>query len=427
MRRLLFLSYYTPPRAGVATSRTRQLLRYLPEYGWEVQVVTAHLPGADASVVQTPYLDLSATVKRAVGLKSNSAHAAFGVQPAAKGQRPSLKQRAFSFAYTLLNYPDTEVGWFPHARRTLRELLRDERFDAILSSSPPFTTNIILASLAPKIPWVADFRDLWADSGYYGSNVRNAIDSALERWTLRSVDAVSTISEPLANVLRAHRTDMLVDVIPNAFDPEEWSGVPFEQEPACTFLYAGQFFEGRRDPRPLFEAVRSLIDDGAISAGEVRIDLYAKSEAWLTQAIESNQLQSVVRVMGFVPREEVMAAERRANRLLVLLFEGANTEGILTGKVFEYLGARRPILAIGGPQNSAIDQLFATTQSGQRVRTISALKDAVLAAVVEHRAHRVPVLDAERLVSVSAPTMASRFAALLDRVVDAQHVARPTL
>ncbi|MBV8636793.1 MAG: glycosyltransferase [Candidatus Eremiobacteraeota bacterium] len=427
MRRLLFLSYYTPPRAGVATTRTRQLVRYLPEHGWEVQVVTAELPGADENVIQTPYLDLSAAVKQAVGFGSKSAHATLGVAVAPKGQRLSLKQRAFSFGYTLLNYPDPEVGWFPRGRGVVGELLRSGRFDAILSSSPPFTTNLILASLTPKIPWVADFRDLWSDSGYYGSGVRNAVDSVLERWTLRSVDAVTTISEPLARVLRSHRKDVPVEVIPNAFDPEEWAGVPFELGDACTFLYAGQFFQGRRDPRPLFEAIRSLIDDGTILADEVRVDLYAKSEAWLTQAIEVNRLQPVVRVMGFVSREAVMAAERRANRLLVLLWEGANTEGIVTGKLFEYLGARRPILAVGGPERSAIDDVLTTTQSGGRVRTAAALKEAVRAAVEEHRAHRVPIVDAEHLIPFSASTIAGSFARLLDRVVDAQHIARPAI
>ena len=425
MRRLLFLSYYTPPRPGVATTRTRQLLRYLPDYGWDVTVVTARLPGADKGVVQTPYFDLYRSIKRASGFDGKSAYATLGVAPAAKGTRPSLRQRALSFAYALLTYPDPEVGWFPYGRRAVAELIQAEQFDAILSSSPPYITNLILASLAPRIPWVADFRDLWSDSGYYGSWVRNNVDSVLERWTLRHTNAVTTISEPLGRVLRSHRSGLSVEVIPNAYDPEEWDGLPFDVETQCTFLHAGQLFEGRRDPRPLFRAIRALIDHGIITEDEVRVDLYSTSEAWLTRVIAEERVEPIVRVTGVVPREEVMAAERRADRLLVLLWEGANTEGIVTGKLFEYLGARRPILAIGGPERSAVDEVLETSGAGERVRSEASLKDAVRRAVEEHREKRVRLVDENGLRLYGAATMARRFAQLLDRVVDAQHIVRP--
>ena len=164
-----------------------------------------------------------------------------------------------------------------------------------------------------------------------------------------------------------------------------------------------------------------------ISQDEVRVDLYARNQMWLEAAIEKEDLQAVVRVTGVMPRDDVMAAERRANRLLVLLWDGENAEGIVTGKLFEYLGARRPVLAIGGPERSAVDEVLTETGAGERVRALEPLKAAVLAAVQEHRARAVPIVSAERLVPFEASTMAASFARLLDRVVHAEHVASPTL
>ena len=114
--RALLVSYYTPPRAGVATTRTRQLLRYLPRFGWEVTAVTPQLEGAGENVVQTEYFDLAASVKRLVGLGERSAHAALGTSPQLVHERPTLRQRAVSLGFRLSTYPDAQVGWFGHGR-----------------------------------------------------------------------------------------------------------------------------------------------------------------------------------------------------------------------------------------------------------------------------------------------------------------------
>lgn len=424
IRRALFLSYYTPPRAGIATTRTRQLLRYLPECGWDVTAVTPALDGADPDVVQTGYFDLTESVKRVLGLGSGSAHATLGTTPAAVGAQPTLRQRAIRFGYALTTYPDAQVGWFAHGRRAVRELLAGGSFDAVISSSPPFTTNLILASLNLGVPWIADFRDLWSDGDYSHSTLRNALDSILERWTLGHASAATTITPHMASVLRSHRSTLSVDVIPNAFDPNEWNDVAFSAQARTTFLYAGQLFGGRRDPRPLLRAVRALIDRSEVAADEIAIDLYSQREPWLDEAIAQHRLEGVVRVMGVVPRADVLAAQRGADRLVVLLWDGgANAQGIATGKIFEYLGARRPILAVGGPQTSAVDEILQRTGAGERAREDAQIQAAVLAAVREHRAGLVRTIDAEAVRPYDAMTMAERFAAVLNRCTSGRGLA----
>ena len=417
MPRVLLVSYYAPPRAGVATTRTRQLLRYLPSAGWDVTIATALLEGAEPDIVQTPYIDASDTLKRLIGLKGASAHAQLGIEPPARGVKRTLKQAAVAWGYRLTSYPDAQIGWL-RARGTIDRLVQSGRFEVVLSSSPPFTTDLMLASLRLPIPWVADYRDLWSESNYYSTQARKTADAVLERWTLRKVSALTTISEPMASILRSHRRSLDVDVVPNAFDPQEWDGIPFEVEPRCTIVYAGQLFGGRRDPRPLFAAARSLIDAQLVEEEELAFHFYSKAEPWLTECIADYGLGKNVRVFGHVDRETVMRAERRADRLLVLLWEGGNTEGILTGKLFEYLGARRRILGVGGPIHSAVDELLSATDSGERYRDVPAIARALHAAVQQHRSGEIARIDEAAIVSYTAPEMARRMAMILDRVTN---------
>jgi glycosyltransferase involved in cell wall biosynthesis len=417
MRRVLFLSYYTPPRPGVATNRTSQLLRYLPAHGWNATAVTPVLPGAGANVVQTPYTDIVQVMKRAAGLGNSSTHAVFGTEPAAHGNRQNLRQRAILFVNAIAKYPDAQIGWLFHARRVLRDLLATGNYDAVLSSSPPFTTNLILAGLGLTVPWVADFRDLWGDARK-GTGLYGFLDKRLERWTLGKAQALTTISEPMARTLQRRRPGVPVHVVANAFDPKEWTGVPFAIEDRCTLVYAGQLFGGRRDPRPLFRAVRSLIEAGEIDREELHIDFYSQPEPWLDDAICENNLEGIVRVPGVVSREEVMAAERRADRLLVLLWDEGNSEGVVTGKLFEYLGARRRVLTVGGPVHSAVDEILDVTKGGVRPRDERALAAEVRSAVEEHKAARVPILDERAIEPYTAGTMAAKFAQILDSVTE---------
>lgn len=417
MRRVLFLSYYTPPRLGVATNRTSQLLRYLPAHGWSPTAVTPELPGASDDVVQTPFVDVLKTIKRMAGLGNANTHAALGTAPAAHGSRRNFRQRAIAFAYATATYPDAQIGWLFHGRSAVRRLLASGTYDAVLSSSPPFTTNLILAGLPLSVPWVADFRDLWGDARS-GSGITGFTDKRLERWTLGKAQALTTISEPMARTLQQRRSGVPVHVVANAFDPKEWIDVPFATEERCTFVYAGQLFGGRRDPRPLFRAVRSLIESGEISREDLYIDFYSLREPWLDEMIRNHNLEGVVRVPGVVSRDAVMAAERRADRLLVLLWDENSSEGVVTGKLFEYLGARRRVLTVGGPVHSAVDEILDITNGGMRGRDERALAAEVRAAVEEHKAARVVILDERAIEPYSASTMAARFARILDDVTE---------
>jgi glycosyltransferase involved in cell wall biosynthesis len=416
MRKLLLVSYHVPPRTGIGTERTRQLLTYLPAYGWDVTVLTAQVEHAPRNVIQTSYLDVRAMLKRSLGLGDRSAHAVLGAVPARTGVKRTLRQRAVEIGFAVTHYPDGMIGWLPGGIHGLRRILAAQHFDAILSSAPPFTTNLILGSTRSRIPWVADFRDLWTDSDAHSSLVRRWCDNVLEAWSLQRATLFTTISEPMAQALRSRHQGMRVEVIPNAFDAAEWSGVPFAMEPRCTIVYAGALYRGRRDPQLLFRALRSLIDAETIAHEEVRVDMYTTADRWLADMICEYGLQDVVNVREPVPREEIHLIERRANRLLVFLWDGPGAEGTLTGKLFEYLGARRRIVVAGGPKSSAVDQVLETTGAGVRCTNEGDLQRELLAAVQEHRRSTLGIVPEHAVAPYEASRLAQMFAQTLDSV-----------
>lgn len=418
VRRLLFLSYWVQPRNAIGTVRSTHLITHLPKYGWDVTVVTPRLPDVTGSdYVQTGYWDLKGLVKSAAGIGNRSTHEAFNVKVPAYGAKPTWMQRLIRAAAVPVNYPDEHAGWLPFACMTTRRLLRHENFDAILSSAPPFTTHVAAAASHRNIPWIADLRDLWAeDDSFDRSRFRRLIDDNLERRCLSQAAALTVSSTRSAQRFHNRYPGKPFYAISTGYDARDWERVPFGREPKCTLVYAGTLYWGKRDPTMLFAALRAIFDEGLASEDEICIDFYAPREQWLSELVEKYKICSAVRLHGFIERDAVLAAQRRANRLVVLSWDGPTAEGVVAGKLFEYFGARRPILAIGGPSESGVEDLLRETGAGVRTRSIEQTKGELLRALAEHRSGTLRTIPMQAVSVYSGENCARRFASVLDAV-----------
>ena len=418
MKRVLLLSYYVPPRSAIASVRVGQMMRTLPSRGWEVVPVTPDLGDGvqyAGDVRTTSVVDFKEPVRRLFGVKpSQSTHERFGLESGGVATTIPLKQRAIHLGYELSEYMNRSFGWIGPGSRAICEILERERFDAVLSTSPPEVTHIVASRVHGRIPWIADFRDPWLRSGLRAAPLV-AIDRILERRTLRGALAITTVSEPLAELFRKRYPHIPVHVILNAYSESDWQNVPFERSEKATFVYAGQLYSGRRDPRPLFEAVSQLLRDRLIAPEELSIDFYGPSNDWLQAEVRRFGIAAVVRLHPQLPRNEILRIERSAARLLMLLWNNENEAGTYTGKLFEYLGARRPILAIGGPERSVVDDVLASTGAGTRARTVPALRDSVLQAVVEFRDGGAREIPKGLAGEFESARLGERFAEVFDR------------
>jgi glycosyltransferase involved in cell wall biosynthesis len=422
-RRLLFLSYWMPPRNGIGSVRAAHLIKHLPRYGWSVTAMTAPLPHSHVEsrahqYIQTGYCDLKGLVKRAVGIGNRSTHEALGVNVPAYGSEHTLLQRLIRGLEAPLRYPDEHIGWLPFASVSLWRTLKEQRFDAVMSSAPPFTAHLAAALSHGRVPWIADLRDLWAENDSVDrSATRTLLDDRLERFCLSRTAALIASSALSAERFQRRYPGKQCFSISTGFDSEEWERIEFGTEPQCTLLYAGTLYWGKRDPTTLFAALRAVLDDRLAEESEIRADFYVSSEPWLIELISKFGLQNVVRIRGFIEREAVLRAERRADRLIVLSWDGPTAEGVVAGKLFEYFGSRRPILAIGGPAVSGVEDLLRETGAGVRVRSVEEAKAEIAKAIAEHRSGRQRIVSSEGVRAYTGDACAERFAGILDYAV----------
>lgn len=426
-RRALVLAYYVPPRRAIASVRTGQLIEALRRADWDVTAVTPDFDDTqfDNSVHTTGVVDFKAPVRRLLGVSDRqTTHDKLGVTYGSVGatgeSQRTLRQRAIRFGYDVTEFANRRFGWISHGSKAISDLIRNQRFDLVVSTSPPETTHLVASRVHGTIPWIADLRDPWVrEDGLRGPQALTMLDRALEPRTFRSAHALMTVSDPIANTLRARYPGKEVYTVRNAFSESEWDGVPFVRPPRATFMYAGQLYSGRRDPRPLLEAIAYLLREGLIGHDEIQVDFYGEPAAWLDQQIQQYGLRRCVHQHGPLPRASVLEKERAATRLLLLLWDDPGERGTYTGKLFEYLGSRTPMIVCGGPEESVVDDVLSETGAGSRHRSAHGLRDAVLSAVKEWRAGTPSMLCADAVRPYEFATLADDVARIADQCTTA--------
>lgn len=429
MPRVLLISYHFPPRPSIGSLRTGGLVKYLPKFGWDPIVLAPQLPaGARPPVrlIETDYRDVLAELKAKLGMsRSRGLHDQMGLSFSTVPGSPRWHTRVIDWIASMITYPDYTRGWLPFAKSALDELARTEKIDLIITSSPPITTNL-LGAYAKKIlkcPWIADLRDLWA--GPPSPLTRNAfLQKRLEFKTLEQADALVTVSDSWADFLRERYQSKPVSCIVTGFDAEDQDAYASQLNRHFSITYAGDLYGGRRDPTPLFQALQELFQQGLMSPEFVRVRFYGSKDPWLLASIQRYGLQAVVEVNGTIPRDEVLQRQAESQILLLLAMNVATDAGCYPGKLFEYLAARRPIMAIGGVKG-ATSELLTKTGAGVQLFSVGEIKTLLLTAYQQYR-DRGSVTYAGVASEVEQYThrdMARKFGQLLDglRGVRASH------
>ncbi len=421
-RRVLLCCYYFPPVASVGSVRVGALAKYLPRHGWDVSVVTPRRPGRSpdgVGLVETEDVDRARTWKRRLGLRADLAlKDQVGAEAGARAA--GWRGAAIEIAKVLLAFPDAHRGWAKVAEDAATELALRTRIDAILTSSPPVSVHLAGSRARRRIgvPWVADLRDLWTDDHNSTAPAwRRRLERRLERRTFRNAAALVTVSEPLAETLHAAHAGPPTHTILNGFDPD-FAGPAARLATDFVICHTGTFYQGRRDPTPLFDALASLFASGRVVRDLVRVRLFSRAEPWLAQAIERRGLGDVVRLEPWIAWEDALRVQQESQVLLLLHWGDHEERGVFTGKIFEYLAARRPILMVGGGAGVLAD-LLRETGAGVHVRDLPSLEHQLATWWDEYRATGAVRYrgDESRLDHYSHDRMAREFAAVLDAAV----------
>jgi len=377
MRSVLMLCYYYPPLGGIGSQRSQKFAFYLPDYGWRPIVLTPakgsylvdHSLDDGASrgieIVRTGYLDLSSMFKRAVpnGKSANGSDGKAGA-PETGTIVEFMRRSVRNWLYV----PDGQIGWYPYAIGAGRRALEMSGADLIYSSSFPVTAHLAARKLkqATGKPWVADFRDLWTQNHYneYTSAFRKRIDQMMESGLLEAADVLVTVTNEWAGTLRKLSGGRKrVEVIRNGFDAGEFASIERRRPEKWTITYVGTFYGAKQDPTAVFDALRRLLNTGQVKETEVHMKIVGEPDPYVEEIVGRLGLGGITSFTGFVPHHQSLAHQVESSLLLLILHGDKSNPGVVPGKLYEYLGARRPIMAIM-PAEFEAARLIRETRAG---------------------------------------------------------------
>ena len=365
LKKALIITYEWPPKGGVGVMRVMKFAKYLSGFGWEPVILTT-----DESAPGTPYRGEDA------GIDMTS------IRVVRAGYKEALSFLPFRAREHLLQ-PDTKRGWYGPAVDAGRKLFEREPADIIFSTSPPETCHMIARRLKKEfgVPWVADLRDLWSTCHFTrDSAVKRWPACFMERMILRDADISVTVSEGWAGDLAASSTlpRERIEVITNGYDESDFTDIPFKATPGgkFTITYTGKLHEGRQDPAAFFEALRDCIKEGLIDRTRIELKFYVMGfrKADIRTLADSYGLTDVVKEYAPVGHREILAIQRASTALLFFQWHGA--PGWYSAKIFEYLGSRRPILAVT-EKGSAVNRLIEELGAGIAACSKTELKKAL--------------------------------------------------
>ena len=380
----LVVAYHFAPDAWVGSMRTLRVVRQLVASEFDVTVLTGepstYRPGTPLDPKLLESVPAGVRIVRARSTRGFEAfkHAIKGGRRRPAETRPAVappadatpaQRSAFlrlgDVIDAALAIPDQESAWFASAvfKGVAASIRRAP--DVIYSSAPPWTGHLVAHTLASALrrPWVADFRDPWGRAPWRGDRYGFANKAAhvLERFVIRRADQVLFVSRANRDEFAHHYGPELASkfrLVPNGCDVTEFEGLERQVAPGDPFvlLHAGSLYAGR-SPMPLFAAIARGIREGAIDKDRFRVRFVgtnAVEAGSIGQMLRTLDLEQVVEFLPRVPRGESLQAITNASALLLLQ---PNHAVAVPAKLYEYLAAARPILAIAtGETASLVEQ-----------------------------------------------------------------------
>jgi len=405
-RRILLVAYFYPPSRDTGVLRPAAMAKWLRRLGHEVTVLTtsAYGPTEEPGVVQAS--DAQSWRARLRG--ADRVDALF--------DSPTYSPRPHPLSKLLV--PEALVAaWMPFARSRALALQRARPFDCVITTAPPESAHAVGHALRRRgVPWVADVRDAWTFESLrprFPTAAQRRLDERLERRWLGAADAVVCVSEPAAADLR-RRGIADPEVIRNGWDPDaapQRLAAPDALDPErISLLYTGRFGSYGRDPRPLVEGLARLAREDPETAAKLELVVAGPLTADEARLFATDVAPARIVVAGSLGRGEALALQRRADALL--LVAQPTRSQLLNIKLFEYLAAGRPILALAaGTEAGAV--------AGEFGAEVAPADDpaAIATALARVAGGELSAPPAEAVAPYTYPAPAERMAAAVERAI----------
>ncbi|TFW30706.1 glycosyltransferase [Massilia horti] len=409
VKRVLMIAFHFPPlRGSSGIQRTLKFAQYLLGFGWNPVVLSAH-PRAFANVGDDQLRDIPAEVP---------VHRAFALDTS---RHLALRGRYLG----LLALPDRWVSWCLGAVPAGLRLARRYRPDVIWSTYPIASAHLIGLFLhrLTGIPWVADLRDPMTDESYPSNPLVRRVYGWIEKQTVARCSVAVCTTPGTIRIYQARFPDIPAErfaLIENGYDEENFAQAELAPPPGAgapfVLVHSGVIYPSERDPVPLFAALAELQAQGTLSAANFRLVLRATGhDEYLAQLVKEHGIGELVALEPHLPYRAALAEMLGAGGLLVL--QASNCNHQIPAKLYEYLRAGRPILALTDPLG---DTAAALRSAG--IDTIAPLdsKEAIGEALAHFvplaQAGRAPVASNAAVAANSRQARTAQLARLLDRV-----------
>lgn len=427
--KVLVIAYYFPPMAMSGVQRPLKFVKYLPSCGWQPTVLTVD-PGGyfefDESLIgELDGLDID--IHR---VSSFDPTRLFGRKK--KVAFPAERSRKFVSAVSQsLFIPDNKVGWRRAAFKKGKELLRSGEFHAIFSTAPPYTAHMVGLQLAAfaDLPLIADFRDDWVGNPrhFYLTPWHRRQHVKLESLIIEESAAVTVVNRRIHDqiIVRnlGHAGYHKVSMIPHGYDPADFpNSQRLGRSDKLRITYTGVFYDAQR-PEPFLRALSALVNRRPALRNQWVAEFVGHLSDRALDLIKSLKIHDLIDYRGYLPHHESVARLSEADILWMTVGNRPGNESISTGKLCEYIGARKPILGLV-PEGAAQEVLERYEASEIVAPDDPEAISAVLESLYERwRTKSLPVPDEDYAATFDQSRLAGRLAKVLHSTLPADVIS----
>ena len=433
MKKVLIISYYWPPSGGAGVQRWLKFVKYLGNFDWEPIVYTPENPESpetDESLfkdipenvtilknhIWEPYL----AYKKFMGRGREDK-----IQSAFLNEKKSNPLTENISVWIRGNFfiPDARKFWIKPSVRFLEKYIGKNPVDLLMSTGPPHSMHCIGQLVASKcnLPWIADFRDPWTNIDFYSAlKLTKWADQKhhrLEREVLKNASAVITVSKSMAeefnNICKRN-----YDVITNGFDTDDIiPAANIITDKKFSIAHIGSLVSSR-NPHVLWEALKAILEQDKGFRDDLMIKLVGKVDFSVNNSIEQFGLSEYIEKTDYMPHNEVVKMQQQSQVLLLLINNTPNSKSILTGKFFEYLAARRPIICIGPPDGDAAT-ILKGTNSGlvADFNDVQTMKENILTFYDQYKSGKL-VSESRNIEKYSRKELTKSLSEIMNRVTN---------
>lgn len=382
--KVLCILYYFPPIAGVGTQRPLKFIKYMPEFNLCPVVLTVkegHNFAYDSEMInQVPdctkiyrtcageQLWLRKIIEKISSIiefdkRDSNVPVSSNSNQHSETLKQGIKDKIFSFIDYNFFIPDSKIRWYKYAVREVRNIIKNEKISYIYSSSAPYTVHLIglFAKKNSNLPWIADFRDPWSGNVFMEENhseKRKKKDAQLELEVVTYADKVIMPTEPICKTYRDKYPEYKekFTTITNGFDVQDFVGAKANNQIKFTICYAGVLSK-TEDPTTFIQAMEDLVSENVEYKENISIKFMGIIDNGLYNQLYSSRIKDNIISIPYQPYKECVADLKGAQINMIILPNIEASEGIYSGKIFDYIGAEKPILGII-PENSVAAKLI---------------------------------------------------------------------